>query len=174
MTEAAETLSRPWYRHTWPWLIFSVPAISAVLGVAMLVLAVQSNDGLVVDDYYKQGLGINELLDKKTHAAELGLRAQVTMNAERTSARVLVHGQTADSAPLLLRFVHPTRAGEDQSVRLKPLGGAMYEGSMAPLAAGRWHVVLEDDLATWRLNGVWQTTASHLLLETAPESGVQR
>jgi hypothetical protein len=169
MTNAAAESAHPWYRDRWPWLLISIPAISAVLGVAMLVLALQSDDGLVADDYYKQGLGINEVLDKKTHAGELGLSAQLSINDERSGVRVLIHGQSLPAAQLLLRFVHPTRAGEDQRVMLKPLGGSMYEGALVPLAAGRWHVMLEDGEATWRLSGVWQTSASQLALEASPD-----
>lgn len=170
MTDAAaEVISRPWYRHLWPWLIISVPATSAVLGVTMLVLALQSDDGLVVGDYYKQGLGINEVLDKKTHAGELGLSAQVSVNAERTAVRVLMRGSEAQAAPLALRFVHPTRAGEDQSVALKSLGGSMYEGAITPLASGRWHVILEDQAATWRLSGIWKTSAPQVVLEATQD-----
>ena len=170
MTSAIES-AQPWYRDRWPWLLISIPAISAVLGVAMLVLALQSDDGLVADDYYKQGLGINEVLDKKTHASELGLSAQLSINAERTGVRVLMGEQSLPAARLLLRFVHPTRAGEDQSVILKPLGGSMYEGVLVPPAAGRWHVMLEDEAATWRLTGVWHTGASQLVLEPPDRKG---
>lgn len=161
--------AHPWYRDRWPWLLISIPAVSLILGVAMLVLALQSDDGLVADDYYKQGLGINEVLDKKTHAGELGLSAQLSINAERTGVRVLLRGQSLPEAQLLLRFVHPTRAGEDQRVILEPLGGSMYQGSLAQLAAGRWHVVLEDQAATWRLTGVWHTSAARLALGAPPD-----
>ncbi|MBX6392455.1 MAG: FixH family protein [Burkholderiales bacterium] len=143
----------------------AIPAASLVLGGIMLWLALQSDDGLVVDDYYKQGLAINEVLDKKQRAAELGLRAVLTFSEDRRVVRVLVHGQPTQGAPLLLRFVHPTRAGEDQIVTLHPLGGSMYESTVAALSAGRWHVVLEDEAATWRLSGTWHTSASQLLLE---------
>src|SRR5690606_25869443 len=156
---------RPWYRQLWPWLILAVPAISILLSIVMLTLALRSDDGLVVDDYYKEGLGINEVLDKKARAAELGLRAQLTFSEDRRVVRALVHGQSTQGAPLLLRFVHPTRAGEDQSVTLHPLGGMMYESTVAALSAGRWHVVLEDQGETWRLSGIWHTSASQLMLE---------
>ncbi len=171
MTNAAAESAHPWYRDRWPWLLISIPAVSLILGVAMLALALQSDDGLVADDYYKQGLGINEVLDKKTHASELGLIAQLSVNAERTGVRVLMRGQSLPEARLLLRFVHPTRAGEDQRVILQPLGGSMYEGALVPLAAGRWHVMLEDEAATWRLAGVWHTSASQLVLEPPDRKG---
>lgn len=157
--------ARPWYRQLWPWLLLSVPAASIILGIVMLALALRTDDGLVVDDYYKQGLGINEVLDKKAHAAALGLRAQLTFSDDRRGVRVLLHGGSTQQAPLLLRFVHPTRAGEDQNLTLHPLGGTMYEGTVAALSAGRWHIVLEDQDATWRLSGTWHTSASQLTLE---------
>lgn len=159
--------NRPWYRHRWPWLLISVPATSAVLGVIMLTLALQSDDGLVADDYYKQGLGINQRLDRQARAHQLGLRANVSVNQERDAVRVLLHGQVTDSGSLVLRLVHPTRAGEDQNIELTHLGGQVYQGSLPPLAAGRWHIVLENQPeSTWRLNGVWHTEEAQFVLDT--------
>ena len=55
----------PWYREPWPWLLMAGPAAVVVAGFATLWLAVSSNDGLVADDYYKQGLAINQTLQRE-------------------------------------------------------------------------------------------------------------
>ena len=58
------TDGRPWYREPWPWILMTGPAIVVVAGFTTAFLAVKSNDGLVEDDYYKQGLEINQTLDR--------------------------------------------------------------------------------------------------------------
>lgn len=51
---------KPWYRYGWPWFLMSFPAMAVVLGFHLLYLAMNTNNSLVVDDYYKQGKGINQ------------------------------------------------------------------------------------------------------------------
>ncbi len=167
MSQVSTPVSQPWYRDRWPWLLISIPAVSAVLGIIMLVLALGSDDGLVVDDYYKEGLGINQMLDKQAHARELALSANVSVNAEHSALRVMLNSHPPAVGALTLRLVHPTRSGEDQLVQLRPLGGGMYGAAMLPPVAGRWHVILEDDAATWRLSGIWHTDQAALVLTPA-------
>jgi len=143
--------ARPWYRHRWPWLLMAGPAIVVVAGVVTLWLAVKSDDGLVADDYYKQGLAINQVIGRAERAAALALRATVSIAADgRVRAEVSGAG-TADAAPetVTLLLAHPTRAGGDARAELRRAADGAYEGRLAPLATGRWRVILES--ATWRL-----------------------
>ncbi len=70
----------PWYRHRWPWFLMLGPAIVIVAGFYTLWLAIVSNDGLVADDYYKRGLGINRVLERTQRATVLGLHARVDLD----------------------------------------------------------------------------------------------
>lgn len=63
----------PWYKQLWPWLLISLPASAVFGGIATFVLAVNSPNALVADDYYKQGLAINQQTERLRTAAELGL-----------------------------------------------------------------------------------------------------
>ena len=159
MTEDA-TFSGPWYRDRWPWLIMSVPAISAILGIAMLVLAMSSYDGLVAEDYYKEGLAINAVLDKEAQAKRLGLSAEIRV--VDGAVNVVLQGAPAEPAALKLRLAHPTRAGEDLALRLSRTGAHTYTAAWPTLSEGRWHAMLEDEAGTWRMAAAWQSgTARH-------------
>jgi hypothetical protein len=59
-----------WYKQTWPWLLMLPPLVSVVGGVAVLCLAIGTNDGLVATDYYRQGVTINERLTQERAASE--------------------------------------------------------------------------------------------------------
>jgi hypothetical protein len=156
--------SRPWYREPWPWLLIAPPAASVALGAVMWTLAARTNDGLVVDDYYKQGLAINQVLDREARARTLAIRAVVSFNAERTRVRLQLAGGAPLPDRLTLRLAHPTRAGEDQTIALAAVGAGVFEGGMRPPAPGRWHVLLEDAQATWRLAASWRTEAPSIAL----------
>jgi hypothetical protein len=139
-----------WYRERWPWILMAGPAIVVVAGLVTAWLAVRSDDGLVTDDYYRRGLAINRTLGRSDAAERLGMHAELHLADGRV--RVLLGAAAGDGA-LMLRLVHPTRAGMDQNLNLAPVGPGAYEGRLQPLLPGRWHVVLEQ--RDWRLAGDW-------------------
>ena len=147
----------PWYRHPWPWILMAGPGIVIVAGVITAYLAVVSNDGLVVDDYYKQGLTVNQVLARNQRAGELGLSAEVLRSDDGSLLRVFLHGKEGAVFPpaLNLRITHPTRSGVDQNLVLPADGAGAYSGKLSTPLSGRWHVVLEDDKSEWRLTGDW-------------------
>ena len=153
---------QPWFREPWPWLLMAGPAIVVVAGIVTAWIAVVHEDGLVADDYYKQGLAINQVIQRDAAAAAQNIAARVMLGEERV--RVALTGPTAMPAELVLRLVHRTRAGLDQEARLTHGGGGWYEGDLSRARSGRWHLLLEDGERGWRLTGD---------LDSATEDGVQ-
>lgn len=144
-------LCKPWYREPWPWLLMAGPGIVIVAGFYTLWLAIQSDDGLVADDYYKRGLAINQALLRAQHATRLALAAR----AELSSGAVRISLTGAGGLPerLRLRLVHPTQAVADQLVELRETAPGIYEGALAAAVGGRRVLMLEDPARTWRLAG---------------------
>ena len=165
MTTLLSEKIQPWYRHPWPWMLMAGPFTAVVAGLFTAYLAVSSNDGLVDDDYYKQGLAVNKLTERDQQARSLGLQAEVMQAADGGALRVLLRGAPTTTLPesLLLRITHPTRAGVDRSVELKSEGGGIYAGRLDAALAGRWHVSLEDRARSWRLTGDWFPEKSPVL-----------
>ena len=153
-TPSAEKID-PWYRHRWPWMLMAGPLIVVIAGLFTAYLAVTSNDGLVDDDYYKQGLAVNKLSEREQRAAALGLQAEVMQRSDGAQLRLLLRAGTDFVLPevLVLRLVHPTRGGADQRVQLRADGGGSYTGKLASPLAGRWRLALEDEQQRWRLTG---------------------
>ena len=58
----ATSAATPWYREPWPWILMSGPAAVIVAGAFTIWIAFSGADGLVTQDYYKQGLAINRTL----------------------------------------------------------------------------------------------------------------
>lgn len=148
--------AQPWYREPWPWIVMAGPAIVIVAGAITTVIAVRTSDGLVADDYYKQGLAINRTLARDQAARALGVAALVQFNEERTRVRVVL-GEAARPAALRLALAHPTLAGSDQSLALAAVAPGVYEAAMAAPPAGRFHLRLEDGDGRWRLVADWAT-----------------
>lgn len=139
--------TQPWYRSPWPWILMAGPAAVLVAGAVTTWMAVASSDGLVADDYYKQGLAINKVLAREDAARALGISADIAV--ESGMLKVKITGQAPEALFALL--VHATRAGYDQRLRLVPAGAGVYEAELPPLPPGHWRIVIEDPRATWRI-----------------------
>lgn len=144
---------KPWYREPWPWLLMAGPFIVIVAGIVTAWLAVKSSDGLVVEDYYKQGQAAGETLVRSRRAEELGLLA--TLRVTDRSLRIRLSAQQAEMtwpASIIVTISHPTRAGLDQTTRLQ-FDGKSYSGDFLLPSSGHWLVMIEDEAKTWRLMG---------------------
>lgn len=140
-------MKRPWYREPWPWLLMSGPAAVIVAGAATMWIAYHSTDGLVAEDYYKQGLAINKVIAKENEAHRLGISASVKLMPDR------LHVDLKGEAPpaLFVHLAHATRAGYDMRLRLTPVAPGAYETELSQLPRGRWQVIIEDPRGLWRI-----------------------
>ena len=143
----------PWYREPWPWLLGAPPVVAIVAGTITIGIAVGSFDGVVADDYYRQGLAINRVIEREAHASSLGITAQVLFNPSGDRVRVTVSGDVAPAQSLQLALVRSARAGNDQRVRLEPIGPGLYEAQLERPVSGRWQLQLEDGERRWRVSG---------------------
>ncbi len=154
-----------WYREPWPWILIGLPASAVIAGIVTLVIAVKNEDGLVAEDYYKQGLAINQVIEREARAAQMGLKAQMLVAGN--NIRIHLDGSGALPGRILVRFVHPTRAGEDREIVLTPVASGWYQAVLPELAEGRWRLQIEDAETSWRLTGVWMTNQKSLLISAA-------
>jgi hypothetical protein len=146
--------SKPWYRHFWPWFLMSLPAAVVVAGLSTAFIAYEHADDLVVDDYYKDGLAINQQLAKKKRAANLGLSASLQFKGDAVT--VTLTGPIRDSE-LSLLLSHPVEADRDFAVPLVRMASGTYRGSLDQTVAPHWHWTLQDlRRDDWRLDGVVQ------------------
>ncbi|RMD70706.1 MAG: nitrogen fixation protein FixH [Gammaproteobacteria bacterium] len=141
----------PWYRQFWPWFLIALPASSVIGGFVTLWLAMRDPDGLVVDDYYREGLLYNQRLARDRKAAALGLSAEVWLGGGKV--RVRLHGPV--DGPLKLSFLNATRASRDKAVELHGISGRTFEGEVGSLPPGKWYLILEPKGEAWRLKGVF-------------------
>lgn len=173
MNTLSPPASKPWYREPWPWFLISLPATAVIAGLTTVWIAATSADGLVVGDYYKAGLAINQTLARDEAARALALTA--TLRREDGALALTLAGRLqAWPDQLSLTLAHPTRQGQDQALVLSHAGGGRYRTPLPALPAGKWHAQLADSASVWRLSGVLHTPFSHpVTLMTEAESTVQ-
>ena len=61
------------------------------------------------------------------------------------------YNRLAHPPALFVQLAHATRAGLDVRLRLAPGADGAYRAELAPLAPGRWQIVIEDPRGSWRL-----------------------
>ena len=175
----------PWYRQPWPWLLMSGPAAVVVAGAITTTMAFRTSDGLVADDYYKQGLMINQALVRDQHAARrhlaatgwyvagagapaVGAAVSTTGGAAASVAggsaagsgriRIMLKGDSAAPPTIRLLLVHPTRAGRDHTVVLSQAQPGIYEGALdVPTGniTAGGRWLVTLEQGDWRLTGEW-------------------
>lgn len=147
---AASTEKR-WYREPFVWLLVTFPLLSVIGGFTLLTLAIRSDDGLVVDDYYRRGKLINRELRRDSMAAQYRLGADLRLVAgDRLELRVNGRPPQGWPATLELKVLHATRAGHDRHLTLVRTAQG-YRGNLTALVPGRWY--LELSAPEWRLLG---------------------
>jgi len=156
--------NRHWYNFPLVWMMLAIPFSAVIMGVVMIWLAVDTDDGLVVDDYYKQGLEINRLIDRDKKAAELGLKAAIDFdNSARIIKLQLDKGQLASYPEnLQLKLQHATRANSDIAVTLNHGMDDLYIGHVKQsISEGIWYFVLVDQ--DWKITARTRVTAHNII-----------
>jgi hypothetical protein len=140
----------PWYKQGWPWLLISLPASAVVGGIITLFLAVNSPNALVVDDYYKEGLAINQQKQRQANAARIGLHGLLRHNGSLLTLS-LSSATPLTEKTLSLQIVHSTRPELDRQLTLQRVGEGRYAGETAWLSPGTWYLRLEPADKAWEL-----------------------
>ena len=140
---------QPWYRQFWPWFLIALPGSVVIAAIATLVIALRHADDLVVDDYYRSGLAINERLAREQRARELGLAASLQVYGDLLQLRLSGAG-----GPLRLQLSHPLEADRDFALRLESRAPGLYVARMPRAVAPNWHWTLDSgEDGDWRLTG---------------------
>jgi hypothetical protein len=140
----------PWYKQGWPWLLISLPASAVVGGIITIFLAVNSPNAMVVDDYYKEGLAINEKKQRQANAARMALRGLLRHDGSQLTLSLSSAAPVTEDA-LSLHIVHSTRPELDRQLNLQRTGEGRYAGETAWLPPGTWYLRLEPADKAWEL-----------------------
>ncbi len=143
---------RPWFNEPMVWMVIAIPFSAVLVGSFMLTMSIKSYDGLVVDDYYKQGKEINRVLTRNENARRYNLTATVSMS-QSGQLVVGLHHSDDFSLPenIEFKFLHRTRAGKDQVHQLTRYADGLYRISLPQELDGIWKIQLET--GDWRIVG---------------------
>lgn len=168
---AASNKIQPWYQQFWPWFLIALPGSVVIAAFATLAIAIKHSDEVVRDDYYKDGLAINQQLERVQAATAMNLTAALTWQLDSGEISVELPATVAEQH-LQLRWLHPLKQLQDRDIVLtrRDIGaasGGIYSGQIDPGLTGRFYLQLENTLpaatadagSAWRLRGEITTAA---------------
>lgn len=164
----ASTAARQWYQEPFVWFLITIPLSSVLVGVVVLWFAIDSEDGLVADDYYKRGLAINRTLDRDVVARQYALTSTIRFVRDFDQIHLVLNASKNFSHPSEIRLglYHATKAGFDREIRLARISDTGYSAILPELIEGRWYITLFHD--QWRLTGVTVWPAESAALTFVP------
>lgn len=119
----------------------------------MLGIAIQTSDGLVSDDYYRQGVLYNEYRARDELAATLGITGSLTMDDVTGDLLLTVDfGQAEPVDTIRGALRSPTRARDDIEFELTAVRPGYFLASLDRLAAGPKNLELLAPDESWRIS----------------------
>lgn len=142
--------NRPWYKEPFVWMLIGVPLSSVIVGSFFIYLAASTKDTLVRDNYYKDGLAINQLKQWEKKAASLDVK--LTMNLNGNDAMITINNsrQTPPNS-LTLKLSHPTLKEKDRDAFLQHTQDGQYIGFIESFENGRFYIMIESVEQQWRI-----------------------
>lgn len=153
-----ESEKRPWYKEPYVLMLIGIPLSSVIMGIFFISLAVNTKDSLVRDNYYKDGLAMNQELKWDKKAKELDIRLGLTIEGNLAKVSILNNRQSAPSV-LKLQLSHPTLKEKDRDALLQFVtlnGQDSFQGFIDNVEDGRYYIQVEAPEQEWRLRqDVW-------------------
>ncbi len=150
---SSEASVQPWYKQFWPWFIFALPATVVVACIVTVAIAYRYADTLVQDDYYKEGLAINERLHMERVARAQRLSAELMLDLLVGELRLRLSGDLHQwPENIQLHLEHPTDRYQDLDIPLQRNLSGDYFADLPQSISGRWYLRLRSyDGEPWQL-----------------------
>ncbi|MBT8439607.1 MAG: FixH family protein [Gammaproteobacteria bacterium] len=146
---------KAWYKQFWPWFLIALPMTAVIGSMITINIAFTDADGLVKDDYYKEGLAMNMDIARKQNAENLGVTATTRFNLEQGNISVTLNDASVGNLDkLLISLIHPTRSDNDMNIMLQKTGERQYQGKIEQkVNPGNWWVRISPENDSWYIEG---------------------
>lgn len=147
----------PWYRQFWFWFVFGPLLFIIGLCIFTVSLSFRYADDVVTDNYYKDGVMINQVLQQDERATALNLTAQLKF--DRVAGEVFVSIANGKDLPpqLTLYMDHPVKKTMDQHILLQQTAPGEYRADLNSPPEYSWYLMLvpgaDRKRAEWSLSG---------------------
>ncbi len=121
-----------------------------VLSITMMNFAINTTDSLVIDDYYKEGKGINLTLSKIQEARVRNIKTTLLVTPNSVSVD-FISGTPETGEAIQLEFFHATLVDKDFQVLLTRDASGTYRGNINNDIQGKWKLSLHPYNQEWKV-----------------------
>ena len=161
--------SKAW-REPMVWLVFGLPAMVVVAGIATLVIAIQHRDGGEVTDHVQRTAQIQQAdLGADARAGAMGLRVLLRERDGRIEVLPMA-GNFPNGQSLRLVAEHPTDRAQDRVLVLQPQAnpaGWLSKDTFESVRRNAWKFTLTPGNESWRLRARMPKAQSAVVLVPA-------
>jgi hypothetical protein len=151
MQNESNQAPRIWYKEPYLWMLVGFPVSSILACMFLIYLAVGTKDTLVRDNYYKDGLAINQELAWDKKAANMDIRLEMSISGNK-AALTITNSRIELPSSLVLKLSHPTLQAQDRDSLLQRSGdGKTYQGFIENVTEGRFYLQVESLEQQWRV-----------------------
>ncbi len=146
--------TKPWYKQFWPWFIIAFPASAVIAGIATVIIATVNQDAMVEEDYYKEGMAINESIGRQQVAESMDLGIALSYGDKKHTELVL--NQPLDERVLYVEMRHPVDDKKDRVLVLVNSGdNLIFKGEIVELAAVNYRINIHPADKKWEVLARW-------------------
>lgn len=158
-----------WYKEPWMLLVLGGPLFVVGAAIATGFIAWHGQDKVISNDYYRQGLRIDQELARDANAKMYNMRAQLSL-VEGNNLQLTLQG--AGKLPPVAQVSIASSANGLQAneavykIAMSKVRPGLYQAELPmPLQNDKqnWHVKLSAD--DWRLTARWQHGALAVLMQ---------
>lgn len=126
--------------------MLGILGLSIAVNIGMMTLAATSNDGLVTEHYYSNGLRYDEERARELNQPGWNVGVVAPKVAERTAPFVVTitdrHHAPLKGASVSLKLYRPTKAGYDQLIPLAETAQGRFEAQVSVPLVGLWDATI--------------------------------
>lgn len=168
MSQNTAVSKKPWYKNTWLLFLLAFPFASVLMGCVILYLAISRSDSVVQDNYYKEGLAINQ----EMAAIESARKKNIELQLSFTKGLVSIESTqpiAEETQQLRLLLSHNLNDKLDREVVLNRIDQFTFSATMNDLKKGRWYISVNPihDDQLWRIKGKIYNQEQQTFLLTA-------
>ena len=139
---------------------FTILLIVLSVNFFMVSMAIVTNPGLVIDDFYEKGKNMDAILAERKQMEELGWELKIDLpvlsegKAEKVSLQVLdKEGRAFDVDSAILYYYRPSsKALDGEQVLVNNGVTGYYETEFALNVKGKWDIIVEINKGDLRYN----------------------
>ncbi len=144
----------------WPGILIALPMSVVVASAITAVFIFRHPEGIVAEDYYKQGKAINAQLAKFERARNLGLD-QLDVQRTQSGLTITFPGAKANAGIVEFTFAHPADPTRDRKYTIAPSASGHYDVALEkPFTEKRRVLATDIPLKEWRAEAVLPSVAN--------------